>query len=205
MTCVFVAPVGAFQEVKLTGELLEYIEKTKSEPLRCQRRTAYALLFNSLGDLGLGSVKLLREPSGKPYIVDSDGVRPYEISLSHTDGLVAVCISDTHEVGIDIEGEIFGERARRIEERFLLGISPVDKELSLDKISLYGNVSQVPEPPAEVLKKWTFVEAIGKCHGAGFRAIRDIETIGKEMEISSVSLEYSGKKYFLVLAARDKK
>jgi phosphopantetheinyl transferase len=51
------------------------------------------------------------QPSGKPYI---DGGY---ISISHTKGYVAIIISSTHQVAIDIEQ--YSERVRKVAKRFM--------------------------------------------------------------------------------------
>lgn len=51
--------------------------------------------------------------SGKPYLQSS----PWRISISHTDGFVAVILSLHGEVGVDIEQ--YGERVCRVASRFI--------------------------------------------------------------------------------------
>lgn len=51
--------------------------------------------------------------SGKPYLADNS----YHISISHTKGYVAVIISQSHEVGIDIEQR--GEKVNRVAHKFV--------------------------------------------------------------------------------------
>lgn len=203
MTCVFVAPVGALPTVPLPKGVLEYIESTKNSSLRCARRCAYTLLFERLRAMGTEEVRLSYEPGGKPYIEDFDGESPYEISLSHTDVLVAVCISDAHRVGIDIEGEISQSRAARIEERYLTQIKPFGRELPSEELVLYGDISISPKTPSEALRKWTFAEALGKCCGVGLGVISDIDEAGKGVDFSTAALRYLNKEYFLTLAKID--
>ena len=57
------------------------------------------------------TVEIKHEESGKPLL---DG---WHISISHTKGYVAVMLSKTREVGVDIE--YVSERIKRIADRFL--------------------------------------------------------------------------------------
>lgn len=52
-------------------------------------------------------------PSGKPYLKDSS----CRISVSHTNGYVAVALHPLHEVGIDIER--YATRVMKVKERFM--------------------------------------------------------------------------------------
>ena len=52
-------------------------------------------------------------PSGKPYLADGSA----HISISHTNGYVAVALHPTEEVGIDIER--YGVRVCRVVSRFV--------------------------------------------------------------------------------------
>ncbi len=52
-------------------------------------------------------------PSGKPYLADGS----YHISISHTKGYVAVILSATREVGIDIEQ--YSSRIHKVAHKFM--------------------------------------------------------------------------------------
>ena len=52
-------------------------------------------------------------PSGKPYLADGDAF----ISISHTQGYVAVAYSKCHEVAVDIEQ--YGTRVKRVAHKFI--------------------------------------------------------------------------------------
>ena len=73
--------------------------------LSCQKKKrkiehdlAYSTLNCMLDDIGIEIYEILYNENGKPYLKDED----IHFSISHTDGLVAVCISDS-PVGIDCE------------------------------------------------------------------------------------------------------
>ena len=54
-----------------------------------------------------------KTPSGKPYLADGDAF----ISISHTQGYVAVAYSKCHEVAVDIEQ--YGTRVKRVAHKFI--------------------------------------------------------------------------------------
>lgn len=51
--------------------------------------------------------------SGKPFLIDSD----WNVSISHTKGYVAVALSLSHIIGIDIEQ--YSDRVRKVAKRFI--------------------------------------------------------------------------------------
>jgi phosphopantetheinyl transferase len=67
------------------------------------------LLYTLLGE----DKEIAYYSTGKPYLSDHS----YHISISHTRGYVAVILSRTAEVGIDIEQ--YGERAHRVAHKFM--------------------------------------------------------------------------------------
>ena len=61
------------------------------------------------------SLVLKKTDSGKPYFVCSD----IRFSISHSKGRVAVAVSDSEDIGIDIEcAEISSEKAKNLAKRF---------------------------------------------------------------------------------------
>lgn len=80
----------------------------KAETRMKEWAVAHLLVQRILGDFH--SISHL--PSGKPYI---EGVQ-LELSISHTKGVVAVCLSDK-PIGIDVEQ--LTERAYKISSRFM--------------------------------------------------------------------------------------
>lgn len=76
-------------------EYLQGIEKFTSDSRRQEWLAIRVLLFELLGEMKSISYK----PSGKPYFTDCSAY----LSISHTKGYVAVIVSKSREVGIDIE------------------------------------------------------------------------------------------------------
>jgi phosphopantetheinyl transferase len=85
------------------------LEQTPNLSLRRQRLAAYALRRRALGRwLGLepGAVPLRMARDGQVQVdvrVDTPGAAPVTVSLSHTEGLVAVALAPGGRVGIDVE------------------------------------------------------------------------------------------------------
>ncbi len=72
-----------------------------------------------------GHIPCVHDSTGKPYI-EGD---PREISLSHTDGAVAVAVSD-QPIGVDVQA--FSKKIIRIRNKFL---DPQDTPLAIDDLS----------------------------------------------------------------------
>lgn len=80
----------------------------RNDARRSERLAVYALLYEMTGNR---SLVISHNADGKPSI---DG---YNISISHTKGYVAILISTTKRVGIDIEQR--SERVKNIAKRFI--------------------------------------------------------------------------------------
>lgn len=105
-------------------ELYEEAQQRFSSPKRRQEFIAVrVLLYQMLPGAVIGYYD-----NGKPYLAHSC----WRISISHTAGYVAVMLSDSGEVGVDIEQ--YGERVCRVASRFINDderISGVWKQLLL--------------------------------------------------------------------------
>lgn len=129
----------------LPSEVKNYIKKPTSKKVREERRTAYSLLYSALfeffgekysglfvewtkegkprfksenHELKPESLELKSEnPKNKEENRELDGCIP-QFNLSHSDGVVALVLSDNGEIGIDIQGEIDESTADRIEKRY---------------------------------------------------------------------------------------
>jgi hypothetical protein len=103
------------------SQTLSYIRKTKNEELKRIRVHAYLSLFATLKTFFSAEGKVTHE--GKPefiYNEQADGEKKkLYISISHTDKITLVAVSDEGEIGVDIEGVISPEKADRVEKRYL--------------------------------------------------------------------------------------
>lgn len=92
------------------GELYNVqLDKYSSEHRKREWLAVRVLLYNMIGEIK----EISYQESGRPYLADNS----YQISISHTRGYVAVIISKTQRVGIDIE--ILGERAMKVAHKFV--------------------------------------------------------------------------------------
>ena len=73
------------------------------------RQAVRVLLKTMLGK----EVRIGHELSGKPFLTEGE----YHVSISHTKGYVAVGLHESAQPGIDIE--VYGERVRKVESRFI--------------------------------------------------------------------------------------
>lgn len=79
----------------------------------------YATLFEMTGD---ASLRITHLSSGRPVCTSSATGRQLYISITHTVGWVAIILSESHAVAVDIEYP--SDRVRRIASRFLRSDEP---------------------------------------------------------------------------------
>ena len=205
------------ENITLPESILKYINETKSATLLESRRLAYSLLYSSLERLFNGiDAEIVRDEGGKPHARLADGRRLF-ISLSHTDNISAVAISDEREVGVDIEGEIDAERAERIERRFLRDIPKSPLEIlgntPLPTPILRGEpltVTELKDKDEEssnvrvlsVTDRWVICEAAMKCEGGGFGSLSRVGAILAESSVGVYRISADKKEYSLALVVR---
>ena len=139
---------------KLSGsENSEFIEKIASRIPSAAAEGLYALeillkmVEAKFPDVNLKKVTIKRGENGKPYF---KGCRLC-FNLSHSGGAVACALSDSGDVGVDIEAaEITPEKAKKLAKRFF------DKD----------EVAAVNRSPDEFARFWTKNEAHAKHFGA---------------------------------------
>ena len=98
-------------------DYLDEISARKNSTSVCESYTALLLLSRLLRELELdaGQFVLDRKKTGKPYFKCSE----LEFSISHSKGMVAVALSDSGAVGIDIEAtKMTNDRAAKLFERY---------------------------------------------------------------------------------------
>lgn len=123
---------GIFSE-----DVLEYISDTKNHKVRCERISAYTSLLYSLEKIfGLKPKRIMRTDKGKPFI--EEGV---SFSLSHTNGLCAVTLSDSQEVGVDIQELISEKTGERVTGRFLSKLNFSEADIKITFLYLRYNSS----------------------------------------------------------------
>ena len=117
---------------------------------------------------------LARGERGKPYFLNS----PLKFNLSHSRGFVACALSDSEEVGVDIESALLpDDRVKKIAERFF---NDADKKT-------------VEDDPSGFARLWSEKEAKSKFFGVNLAEFLENEkktgSNGKNMqETQNVSL-----------------
>ena len=174
----------------LPKELDEFISSTKNDSLRAERFLAYTSLLCGLKafyDIDNASVK--KDPEGKPYLVyDSDNAPEIHISISHSEGTVAVSLSDEGEIGVDIQCKISAERAERLKDRFF-----GDVEVHSENIGVkyyYCHISENEALLEEVIledaegqdytTRWAYSESVMKLYGRGFGDLTILSNLAKQ-------------------------
>lgn len=199
----------------LIDSLSDYVFSSGKKNLE-ERLATSTLLYTALcylknrGEIdNVGALK--KGEHGKPYLDGGDA----KISISHSDGGVALAISKDHEIGVDIENEIGPERAERLEKRFFreeklfenaLENATLPKKIGGENVKSYslekGGLVSIKLLPTDgsFTSKWTVCEAIMKCDGRGFSALHDIGTLAEKMEIISFIRERGGRKTYISVA-----
>ena len=113
----------------------EELDTFKSEFRKKEWLAVRVLLYRMLGEFK----HIHYHSNGKPYFADNK----LHISISHTKGYVAVIISATNEVGIDIEKS--GERIHKIAHKFVRDDEhlPQEPELRTNALLLIWSAKEV--------------------------------------------------------------
>ncbi|MBQ8545749.1 MAG: 4'-phosphopantetheinyl transferase superfamily protein [Clostridia bacterium] len=131
-----------------------------------EHNTAYSLLDKMLSECGINEYEILKNENGKPYLKDNS----IHFSISHTDGLCAVCLNDM-PIGIDCEkiDPSFKNRAQPFAKRYFTSC-----EIELLEKNNYGLVT--------FFKIWTGKEAVIKKYGYNSSHITKIDTTKEDIE-----------------------
>ncbi len=120
---------------------------------------AHALLRRALGaslELSAAALHFSRDQMGKPFLrTPTPG--PIDFSLSHTEGMVAVAISHTGPVGVDVEA--IDQKSVPRQDWSAYGLSPAEE----------AHLATLGEPlqSKTFLALWTAREAVAKADGRG--------------------------------------
>ncbi|MBR5144420.1 MAG: hypothetical protein IKW53_05160 [Clostridia bacterium] len=126
------------------------------------------------------------------------------INLSHSDGVVAICISDEGEVGIDIQSEIAPDRAKRLEKRFFDGLSVEKQDLDIayfyclieDDEAIFERIDLSNPKNEDFTLKWSCAESVLKLIGSGFSDAGRVIELSKDCK-TEVKL-YSNPKNYVI-------
>ena len=179
-------------------EIREYIERAKNATIREERLAAYSTLLYSLKCLyGIENPKITREKDGKPRIISHD----IFFNISHSDGLVAVSISDKCDVGVDLQTEISPEREERLSARFLSGFTPLPCSLEIEYLYLEnGRFFTLDLPMAKgdkFTERWTSFESVLKLSGDGFGAANNARILSQNVKTDTRVIKIDDTLFYL--------
>ena len=167
-----------FRHLLQPDDLRELNQTKRSEPEQQRRfaaRSLLRLLLHEVGGNALGSEKLHRHAKGGLSLQPKGR---YSVSISHTFGLVAACISPTQGVGIDVERD--------------------DPHLDREGIALrffhpdeYNGLTslQDAEHRNQFFSLWTCKEAVAKAIGQGLE---------RDLPMASFSIQFDRSLIHLV-------
>ena len=183
----------------LTGELKEYVENTKNEKIKSERIASYSTLLISLKELfSIENPEIERNENGKPYLKGSE----IYFSISHSDGLAAVALSDSREIGIDLQCSFDKDKEEKIDKRFLKDIKFKNDNIDIKYFLLLDGTLKYYSPEISLendfLFRWTFVEANIKCRGLNFSKLKEINELSKSTHAQTV--KYKNCKITTVIA-----
>lgn len=188
--------------------------------------------------------KITKDEKGKPCFLSAGGRvenntenEPKEtlktgkifFNISHDDGMVAVSVSDTSEVGIDLQSKKENmhsqERIEKMLSSFLDGVdfsdtcesfadteilfyrlNPENGELLLDEAAGECIVAHIPDgalsdADAEFLRSWTRLESLLKLSGGGFADTGEVKSTALSARAQSIFVKNrDGKVYSLTLS-----
>ena len=168
----------------------EYVDRIcnrSDEASACESLAALILLAKLCGQVGVQThtLALKRTERGKPYFDGSE----FDFSITHSQGKIAVVLSDSGKVGIDLEAkDIDVERAKKLSARYLSASS-----------------QKAVTSATDFLKVWTEKEAIAKLCDLPLTAVLSFETpdninIRHEMILNSpVAICFYGEQTLTIL------
>ena len=150
MPKIFTADPFLFSQTRdIPDNVMSHINKYKQEKDRMRSSVAYSLIDKAID---LRKHSLIFSDTGCPIIEDGS----YFVSVSHSGDLVAVAVSSTSPVGVDVERIVSRRSLDSIARR---SMDPSEYEIFISseeekKLSLF-------------YKYWTIKEAYGKMTGKG--------------------------------------
>ncbi len=160
------------------AEYINALEQKSNELSACESLFALNLLCDMIPQLhqkaDTSALILARGECGKPYFLNST----LKFNLSHSRGYVACAVSDSDEVGVDIETALpLPDRAKKLSERFF---DDAEKKA-------------VEDDPSVFARLWSEKEAKSKFFGTNLAEFleneKKTESNGKKMQdIQNISL-----------------
>lgn len=219
MTNIYILYTGGGETVfPSIDPLPERIENTKNEQLRRQRAAAHLLLIYAYRDFaGETLPEIVYDTYGRPSFNGADT----DFNISHDRDMIALIISDSQRVGIDVQA-----LDTRVSDRLAEGIAeitqkenfisvrsrtaPISDKTVLLSISQNGDIIEdtslfilndsekeaLCKKEADIISDWTLLEALVKADGRGIGQIKAAGKLissakTKELFISAGGCVYS--------------
>lgn len=167
------------EEIAIPQVWEEYLSTITNKARKRQSRLARLLLLYALKKEGIKADNFVKMQNGRWEIGDDFGERKVDFSISHSYDFVAVALSNTDKIGIDIE--------------------KVDKKIIKIKEKLLGDkFFTTEEENAKILAEtltteWTIKESLYKAELDRERAIINTKVIENNREKYILSVAYSKK------------
>lgn len=123
-----------FQSVSLADDEKKQLASFRSE----SRKREWLTVRNALKGLGIPDAKIVYDTFGKPHLESGKS-----ISISHSNEFVAVMISESGRIGIDIE--VLHERIKKLSQKFIGEKEKTDigEEIAIEKLHVYWGAKEV--------------------------------------------------------------
>lgn len=131
------------------------------------------------------------------------------INISHSDGVIAVSLSDEGEVGVDIQHQISSDKAERLEKRFFTSLQPLKCEVGVKYYfctitsgeAKFESIN-LKEPNLEdFTSKWSFCESIMKLYGGGFGNISHLSRLAED-SLTELKVYESARPYTIATSIK---
>ena len=162
----------------LPKEIDDFIKNTKHEKLREERYLAYTSLLSGLkAFFSIDNATVAKDREGKPYLVyDTENHPEIHIGISHSEGMVAVSLSDEGEIGVDIQRKIPDKLVKRLSNRFFGDIEVHSENIGIKYYFCYVSENEAlleetileNADHKEYTTRWAYSESILKLYGKGF-------------------------------------
>ena len=198
----------------ISGEENERLKKIKNEKTRKQSKFSRLLLSYMYKRVFHEEMpEIFYGKEGKPYFKNEKCA----FSISHDENLVAVALTDEEDlIGIDLQSSMDDERRKRVEERFLSGVSfpkensdfPLDliyfeaftKKEKLDFKEENFEFSKEKRRENNFLEKWTTLEACLKLYGCGFEGLKNVNEYLQKTKVKTLFFQHGGACFALSVA-----
>jgi phosphopantetheinyl transferase len=183
----------------LEDNILEYISSAKNQLVKDERVAAYTSLLASLKEFFAIDFPLITRENGKKPSITSHKVF---FNISHCDGVSVVSLSDTDDMGVDIQTDPDEKTMERLKKRFISNVryNPGDIDITFYLLEKSDNELMFSEIcgetiPTDFSDKWSAMESVMKLYGSGFSALPDIDDLCAKSTTNVINIKIADKYY----------